>query len=211
MIYFFLVVLFVAVCLYLLYRHKSNSTKDDDYVPLSNTCSREFVPKKAEKDYLASIFRVAGKGSEHFKMPLSKEGEIELLMFDIWFGIQSLESRGLFVDYKETLNRIENFLISEIQTHGLPSEMKYERVYLLRSVSERWEMEMFGLAQSDYPRTKQYLPAYLYLCFVKDPLKVYVDEVLESIIDSLKTSDLADFFMVYIEHHEWLVSELRKI
>ena len=94
---------------------------------------------------------------------------------------------------------------------GLPPEKKFERVYLLRCVTDGWEMDMFGLAQSDYPRTKQYLPAYLYMCFIKEPLKVYAEEFLDAKIDALSSSELADFLMVYIDHQNWLVTEFRKI
>ncbi|MCR5680202.1 MAG: hypothetical protein K6G08_08345 [Prevotella sp.] len=184
---------------------------DNDYNSISNVSSKEPKTKNTRKDALTSIFRISEKGGDHFKAPLSKEGQLELLMFDIWFGIQSLESRGILLDYEDTQKRIEDYLIKVIQNFGLPSEKKYERVYLLRSVTDGWEREMLGLAQSDYPRTKQYLPAYLYICFIKEPLKVYADEFLEAKIDSLNISDLADFFMVFIEHQNWLVSEFRKI
>lgn len=203
MIYLILIIILFYACYYLWYKHEEHH--------ISNNSLKEPKTKNTRKGVLTSIFRIAEKGGDHFKAPLSKEGQLELLMFDIWFGIQSLESRDIFLDYEDTQKRIEDYLIKMIQNYGLPAEKKYERVYLLRSVTDGWEREMWGLAQSDYPRTKQYLPAYLYLCFIKEPLKVYTDEVLDSKIDSLNISDLADFFMVYTEHQNWLVSEYRKI
>ena len=206
MIYLFLIFVFLAFCVYISFKDNKKNSVDND-VPIYNVRGS----KNEGKDILKSIFRIAEKGADHFKMPLSKEGQLELLMFDVWFCLQSLDSKGIFLDYDDTQKRIEDYLIGIIRNFGMPSEKKYERVYLLRCVTEGWERDMFGLAQSDYPRTKQYLPAYLYMCIIKEPLKIYADDILYSKIDSLRASDLADFFMVYIEHHDWLVTELRKI
>jgi hypothetical protein len=181
-------------------------------VPVEQSYKKETTRRKDNSvNTLSSIIRIAEKGSDHFNMKLSKEGRLELLMFDIWFGIQALESRGIYLDYDSTHNKIEEYLTKKIVDWGLPFEKKYERVYLLRCVTDGWEMDMYGLAQSDYPRTKQYLPAYLYMCFIKEPLKVYAEEFIDAKINALSSSELADFLMVYIEHQNWLVTEFRKI
>lgn len=211
MIYLILIVILVVVCFYFLYKHERNGVVDDDYIPISNVNSVKPSANNLKTDTLTSIFRIAKNGPNHFKMSLTKEGQLELLMFDIWFGIQALEARDIFLEYDDTQKRVEDYLLNNIQSLGLPLEKKYERIYLLRSVTDGWEREMWGLAQSDYPRTKQYLPAYLYMCFIEEPLKVYADEFLDAKIESIKMSDLADFFKVYVEHQNWLVSEFRKI
>ena len=105
----------------------------------------------------------------------------------------------------------KDFFMKKIVDLGLPLEKKYERLYLLRSVDGGWERDMLGLAQSDYPRTKQYLPAYLYMCFIKEPLRVYTEEFLDAKIDALSSSKLANFLMAYIEHQNWLDTEYEKI
>ena len=211
--YIIIIILVVAVGYYLLYRYKkSNTSHVTNSVPAEQSYKKETTRRKDNSvNTLSSIIRIAEKGSDHFNMKLSKEGRLELLMFDIWFGIQALESRGIYLDYDSTHNKIEEYLTKKIVDWGLPSEKKYERVYLLRSVTDGWEMDMYGLAQSDYPRTKQYLPAYLYMCFIKEPLKVYAEEFIDAKINALSSSELADFLMVYIEHQNWLVTEFRKI
>lgn len=213
--YFIIILFIIAVGFYLLYRYKKRNLST-----LTNIAHQEphfkngALSQKSKSDnsnVLSSIIQIAEKGSDHFDMKLSKEGRLELLMFDIWFGIQALKSRDIFLDYDSTHNRIEEYLTKKIIEWGLPPEKKYERVYLLRCVTDGWEMDMYGLAQSDYPRTKQFLPAYLYMCFIKEPLKVYAEEFIDAKIDALSSSELADFLMVYIDHQNWLVSEYRKI
>lgn len=210
---YLIIILVVAIGFYLLYRYEKRDTSDvSDYVSMEQSYKKEATSRKGNSsNALSSIIQIAEKGADHFDMKLSKEGRLELLMFDIWFGIQALESRGIILDHDSTHNRIEEFLIKKIENWGLPAEKKYERVYLLRCVTDGWEMDMYGLAQSDYPRTKQYLPAYLYMCFIEGPLKVFSEELLDAKIDALSSSKLADFLMVYINHQNWLVTEYRKI
>ena len=209
----YLIILVIVIGFYLLYRYEKRDTSDvTEYVSVEQSCKKETTSRKGNSsNALSSIIQIAEKGADHFDMKLSKEGRLELLMFDIWFGIQALESRDIYLDYDSTHNQIEEYLIKKIVDWGLPPEKKYERVYLLRCVTDGWEMDMYGLAQSDYPRTKQYLPAYLYMCFIKEPLKVYAEEFLDAKIDALSSSELADFLMVYINHQNWLVTEYRKI
>lgn len=211
--YLILIILVVALSFYLLYRYKKSDTSHvTDHVSIERSHKKKTISRKGNSSaVLSSIIQIAEKGVDHFYIKLSKEGRLELLMFDIWFGIQALESREIYLDYDSTHNRIEEYLIKKIVDLGLPPEKKYERVYLLRSVTEGWEMDMYGLAKSDYPRTKQYLPAYLYMCFIKEPLKVYAEDFLDAKINALSNSELADFLMVYIEHQNWLVTEYRKI
>ncbi len=210
---YLIIILVVAIGFYLLYRYEKRDTSDvSDYDSMEQSYKKEITSRKGNSSKaLSSIIQIAEKGADYFDMKLSKEGRLELLMFDIWFGIQTLESRDIYLDYDSTHNRIEEYLIKKIVEWGLPPERKYERVYFLRSVTDGWEMDMYGLAQSDYPRTKQYLPAYLYMCFIKEPLKVYAEEFLDAKIDALSSSELADFLMVYIDHQNWLVTEYRKI
>lgn len=210
---YLIIILVVAIGFYLLYRYEKRDTSDvSDYVSMEQSYKKETTSRKGNSsNALSSIIQIAEKGADHFDMKLSKEGRLELLMFDIWFGIQALESRDIYLNYDSTHNQIEEYLIKKIVDWGLPPEKKYERVYLLRCVTDGWEMDMYGLAQSDYPRTKQYLPAYLYMCFIKEPLKVYAEEFLDAKIDALSSSELADFLMVYIDHQNWLVTEYRKI
>lgn len=202
----------IGFLIYYLYsRYNAHRKYEVKKQPSSNASvtARRLNTSHQRKDILTSIFNVAERGVEHFNMPISKEGEFELLMFDIWLGVKVLESKN--INIKKSQERIEKFLENKIRDFGFPSEKKYERIYLLRCVTDGWENDMYGLAHSDYPRTRQYLPAYLYMCFIKEPLKVYTEDVLERKISVLNITEVADFFMIYTEHHEWLISELNKI
>lgn len=213
--YFILILFIIVVGFYLLYRYKKRNPSALADIAPEEPCFKKDTPSQKGKsdssNVISSIIQIAEEGLDHFDMKLSKEGRLELLMFDIWFGIQALELRNIYLDYDSTHNRIEEYLTKKIVEWGLPPEKKYERVYLLRCVTDGWEKDMYSLAQSDYPRTKQYLPAYLYMCFIKEPLKVYAEEFIGAKINALSSSELADFLMVYIEHQNWLVTEYRKI
>lgn len=152
------------------------------------------------------IFNVANSCIDSFGMPLTHEGKLELLMFNIWFCMEYCQIKGYHVDYKLFYEQLENFLIKRIQNYNLPLEKKYERVYLFRQ--DGWENDIIGLSRSDYPRTKQYLPAYLYMCIVKAPLHIYVEERLEKEIDQIDIGHLADFFVAYTKHHDLLLTIL---
>ncbi len=157
-------------------------------------------------------FKIADEGANHFNMTLSKEGKFEVIMFDIWFILESLRAKGFNINPKEEIEMIENFLVDTCKKLALPTENKFERIYTLRELTDGWEKEMRCLAYSDYPRTKQYLPGYLYLCFIRNPLIVYPDDsIVEEKLSSVTLSELADFYIAFSEHQNWLRDEINKI
>lgn len=216
-------------CQYDMIRRSASSIKKDDVSiqkdTMTNTAVEEPMANSimdvnsvrqdnntSPQSHIDRVFFMAEKGPNHFNMALSKEGKFEVIMFDIWFALESLRAKGFNMNPKEEIKMIENFLVETCKKLDLPTENKFERIYTLRELTDGWHKEMWRLAHSDYPRTKQYLPGYLYMCFIKEPLIVYPDDsIVEEKLSSVSLSELADFFMAFSEHQDWLRSEIKKI
>lgn len=159
--------------------------------------------KRGQDDILVSIFKVAEEGMYNLNFPITKEGRFEVMMFDIWLGTRLMEEQNIDVDYMSMQNKIEAYLKQTTLKLDLPVEKRYERVYLFRE--NGWEHDVMGLIHSDYPRTKQFLPAYMYLCMVSKPLLVFDDEISAKEAGKTSLSDVADFLEPFCEHYSWLV------
>lgn len=155
---------------------------------------------------LTSVFKVAEKGMCDINFPISKEGKFEVAMFDVWLGIRVMEEENVNIDYKLMQNRKEEYLKELALNLGLPAEKKHEMIYFFRE--EGWEHDVMGLIRSDYPRTKQFLPAYMYLCIVAKPLLVFDEKRLKKEIDEIPTDELVDFLEPFCEHYLWLVKTI---
>ncbi|WP_455586803.1 hypothetical protein [Bacteroides sp.] len=71
-----------------------------------------------------------------------------------------------------------------------------------------WEQDVMGLIHSDYPRTKRFLPAYMYLCIVAKPLVVFDDEITAKEVNKTPLSDVVDFLGPFCEHYSWVVKAI---
>lgn len=160
-------------------------------------------------DVLTSVFTVAEKGMNNINFSISQEGRFEVAMFDIWLATMLMKEQHVNIDYMLMQDKIENFLKQTVQKLGLPSEKKYERIYLFRE--EGWENDVMGLIRSDYPRTKQFLPAYMYLCIVAHPLLVFDEETTEKKLSEIPTDELVEFLGPFCEHYSWLVEAIMKL
>lgn len=167
-----------------------------------------FSPKSKD-DILTSIFQIAEKGMRNTNFALTKEGQFEVLMFDIWLSTRLIEKQHVKIDCMVMQNRIEDYLKQTVQKIGLPIENKYERVYIFRE--EGWEHDVMGLIHSDYPRTRQFLPSYMYLCMVAEPLLVFDDETIANKLEDISLSDVADFLGPFCEHYSWLVKTVMNL
>lgn len=94
MVYFIIILFIIAVGFYLLYRYKKRNPSTLTIIahqePHFKNSALSQKSKSDNSNVLSSIIQIAEKGSDHFDMKLSKEGRLELLMFDICFGIQAL-------------------------------------------------------------------------------------------------------------------------
>ena len=165
--------------------------------------------KKSKDDILTSIFKIAEKGMHNINFALTPKGQFEVLMFDIWLGTQLVEEKNIKIDYVLMQNRIEDYLKQTIQKIGLSLENKYERVYAFRE--EGWEHDVLGLIHSDYPKTQQFLPCYMYLCMVNKPLYVFDDKTIVNKIEEISLSDVAEFLGPFCEHYSWLTKTIMNI
>lgn len=165
--------------------------------------------KRGQDDILTSIFKVAEKGMYNLDFPLTKEGQFEILMFDIWLGTRLLEEQSANVDYMSMQNKIEVYLKQIALKLELPVSRDYKIVYMLRE--DGWEHDIMGLIHSDYPRTKQFLPAYMYLYIVAKPLIIFDDETTAKEANKISLNDVADFLEPFCEHYSWLVQTIMKL
>lgn len=157
---------------------------------------------------LKSVFTVAEKGMYNIDFPISQEGRFEIAMFDIWVGTMLMKEQHINIDYKLMQNKIEEYLKQTALKLGLPVEKKYMMTYIFRE--EGWEHDVMGLIHSDYPQTKQFLPAYMYLCIVAHPLLVFDEETTEKKLSEIPTYELCEFLGPFCEHYSWLVKTIIK-
>lgn len=155
---------------------------------------------------LTVVFETAKQGAFDFNFPISNAGRFELIMYDIWLGIRIIESKGLFIDYDLISKRREEFLKEVIRKLGLPLEKKYERLYIFRD--EGWKHDTLGLMHSDYPRTKQFIPAYIYFCVVACPMMVYGEEKIMEEIEKIPFYKIIDFLVPFCDHYSWMVETI---
>lgn len=127
--YIIISIFVVAIGFYLFRRYGKRDDSDvSEYVSVGQPYDKNRTDRKnISSNILSSIIQIAEKGVNHFELKLSKEGQLELLMFDIWFGIQALESRDIYLDNDSTHNRIEEYLTKKIADWGLPSEKNERR------------------------------------------------------------------------------------
>lgn len=162
--------------------------------------------KGKKNDVLTSIFAIAEKGIYNTDIVTSQAGKFEIIMFDIWMGTMLVEEKKINIDYVSMQNRIEDFLKQTAKNLGLPIEKKYESIYLFRQ--EGWEHDIMGLIHSDYPRTKQFLPSYMYLCMIEKPLVVFDEETIEKEINKICIDKLVNFLDPFCKHYSWLVETI---
>ena len=177
-----------------------------------------FLRRKIEEATLNAIFKVALEGMENFNFPggLTNAGKFELLMFDIWFGTIFVEKRGLDFDFDLKLKKIDSFLTQLGEMLHLPSIGGFDALYVLRQ--EGWDYDLYHLLHSDYPRTKQYISGYLYLCIIVEPFILY--EIGEEYFYKLMQLEKENmkrgryegllFTRAFYEHHSWLVKQLHQ-
>lgn len=164
--------------------------------------------KESSRNYLESILKSAERGMTEFNMPLTNEGKFEVLMYGIWLGMRALDEFGIPQNHKESLAQVNDFLTEYAKRLGIPPERKAERLFVLRD--EDWEKETASLARSNYPQTKQYLPDYLYLCFVDSPLVLFSSSIdLVRKTDQIDPSALVDFLMVFETYYNKLVEDFK--
>jgi len=162
--------------------------------------------KKKKNEALTTVFRIAKENMYNFDYPISEAGRFELFMYDVWLGTRILEDKNIPLDFNSMFDQINNCLKDVIKELKLPSQKKYENIYMFRE--EGWEIDLMGLMHSDYPRTKQYLPAYLYLCIIDKPLLVFDEENTKKQIEKIPFDKLADFLGPFCEHHSLIVKNI---
>lgn len=155
--------------------------------------ANQIMPQKDSEKILSMVFNMAEDGSNHFDMLLSKEGQFELIMFDIWFALEILK---LGIDPDIIEKKIVSFLQVICKKFNFSQEEKTESLYTIRKLTNDWKKNN----------------TLLYMFFIIDPLKVYADEsVIEKKLSSVSKSDLVIFLKSFKEHQQWLLGEIKRI
>lgn len=170
-----------------------------------------FLKKKKDiNSLLQSIFKIAEEGMYKFDFPISNEGKFEIMMYDIWLGTELISlKRDIFIEWGQTHKNIIIYLQQAAKKLNLPPEKKVERIYFFRE--DGWKHDTIGFMKSDYPRTRQFLPEYIYLCFVKKPLIAFDEKNAMMQANEVSIGDLADFLVPFGEHHNWLILKYKKL
>lgn len=168
-------------------------------------------PSCKETDTVISqIYDIAQKGPDHFDLSLTAGGKLELILFDLWYVEQMLSLNSDDFDDDAFIDKMASFVKEQVNKLGINSDSEYDILYYLRN--EYWEKEVMGLAKSDFPKTRQYMPIYLYLCFIKKPLHVIDDtNRMKELVSDVPTTELVKFLDAYIKHQHWLVTQYKSI
>lgn len=142
-------------------------------------------------------------------MPLSNEGKFELVMYDVWLGQKITTNYEEFHDFGHEIDMVENFLKETSHKLGLSEGKKLERLYLIRE--DDLEADTYGLVTSDYPRTKQYIHEYLYMCIVGSPTNVYTEERLAMLLADVPFDRIMNFMDAFIKHYNWVISQFQAL
>lgn len=170
MIYLILVVIFLAVCLYLLNRHESNNTVDNDYAPLSNVSSTEPVTKKPSE----TMIRLATKWTEEFiqsapKLRAATYNKNEIYLFCCWIVLDYGKNYG-YLNENSKLDVFFEKVSQAVRNTGKYSQTEMEQ-FMFRV--RQYKSQMMGMLKCDYPRTKIFFPETLYARFVNVDFEHY--------------------------------------
>ena len=80
-----------------------------------------------------------------------------------------------------------------------------------------YKNEIVGLQKSDYPRTKQFIPYYIYYFINESPLENVSEEkdmnyVRACMMDyDHKMDDICYFLNIFFKHYNWLIGKYRTL
>lgn len=167
-----------------------------------------FFKRKTREESVETIFKIAEEGMFNMPIAMTPQGRLEVYMFDVWLGVQMLEKKKIHVSYELIFSKIESI---KTQKLNLSKEIPCDMIYCERI--EGWEHDIHGLVMSDYPRTKQFLPGYMYLCMIEKPLSIFADNnaISDYINNELDIANLADFLSPFSEHYIWIYTKITKL
>lgn len=133
--------------------------------------------KTQKNDILNIIVPLAEEGVRNIESdfkPTTKEGKFEIFMFNIFLGWMYFLER----DKIDTSSDIGNQKLLKLFEYSLKQNIKWEISDLVVVYKERfrsYKEDLSGIQKSNYPKTKQYLPAYTFNSMYYEPLKKYQD------------------------------------
>ena len=100
----------------------------------------------------------------------TNEGKFEIFMFNVFIGWMYFLERNEI----DTASDIGNQKMLKLFEYSLKQNIKWKISDLVEIYKERfrsYKMDLSGLQNSNYPKTKQYLPAYTFNSMYYEPLK----------------------------------------
>lgn len=151
--------------------------------------------KEEKSEVVMKILNTSNNALNTFQTscnPTDKKGLFEVLMFNVFFCWSYYHERDLFYPNKGMVLVKLNFLHKKSTDFGI--DLKYSeftKLYQKRFSDFKEELKIF--VKSDYPRTKQYLPKYIFSVFYYEQLKLFPDvsDILDSWI-SLQSDEYED-------------------
>jgi hypothetical protein len=112
---------------------------------------------------------------ESWNHPISKEGEFEVLIFGACIGFLHGLEKGLIERNNDSIEHLNFLLFKEMHIQNFMEQESLKGTNYFRVRLNALKKDLVGMAMSDYPKTKQYIPYYTFNCINYEPLKVEQD------------------------------------
>lgn len=152
----------------------------------------------------AKAFRLAKNSIADFESnygsKISDSSRYEVYMLGMMVGFLNLLERGKIPRSNESVDMLISTCILGAKEMGVSST---QLVPLIRSRISGLKADLVGLATSNYPETKQFIPFYTYNAIVFEPLIINQDlswTKLSEIDDYEKMEEASFFLSVYVSH-----------
>lgn len=175
--------------------------------------------KKTPSEVLDVIFEVAHEGTSNLEKLFKKTdnaGKLEMIMFYVglcWLFVQERK----ILQVTEELGKKLLSRLNEVSTQ-LGVNLNDEQIFVLyKNRYSAVKDELDGLKNSDYPRTKQYIPQHSFVIFYYEQLRLFPsyaglevkDDDYES-FDVMKMEELHEFTKAFVDNLNWVIQLMEK-
>jgi len=171
--------------------------------------------KSVKPDILGTICPIAEEGVNYLEQnykSVNNTGKFEIYMFNILLGWMYYLER----DQINIQSDIGNQKLLKLYEYSLKSGIKWKITQMVELYKERFKSfkkDIQGLQKSNYPETKQYLPAYTFSVIYYEQLEKYPDMDWtdyndENKFDTEKNKELSEFTGTLIDQINWIYRKL---
>lgn len=148
--------------------------------------------KKENNNHLATILGLSYISLDTFQTickPTNKKGLFEVLMFNVFYCWTYYNERELINPNNSMINKKILYLHEKASEFGISiGQEDFIKLYQNRFIHFEKEFMLFN--KSDFPRTKQYLPAYIFSVIYYEQLKFTPD--LSELMNAKKQKEYSD-------------------